>query len=295
MILCSYGCGKEATYQLKNGKWCCSKRFNFCEELKRKISIANLGHKDSVETKMKKSNSHIGVKPSDETRKKLREAQTGHKVTEETKIKIRSSIKIKDQIPWNKGRTGIYSEETKRKIGLRRKGRISWNKGKHHTEKTKTKLREVNIGKKHTEETKIKMTNSQKGNKNSLGFQQSQEFKEKRRQYMLNGGSCYAASFIKNPSKPQVALYNLTKEIFPEAILNYPVEEANKNLDIAIPSLRISIEYDGSYWHQDKEYDNNRQKLLENLGWKFIRYIDYVPSKEQLEIDILKALKIFIY
>jgi hypothetical protein len=27
---CSYGCGREAKYQLKNGKWCCSKSHNSC-------------------------------------------------------------------------------------------------------------------------------------------------------------------------------------------------------------------------------------------------------------------------
>jgi len=30
MKLCEYGCGQEAKYQLKNGKWCCSKSSNSC-------------------------------------------------------------------------------------------------------------------------------------------------------------------------------------------------------------------------------------------------------------------------
>jgi len=29
-MLCSYGCGQEATHQFKNGKWCCSKSWNSC-------------------------------------------------------------------------------------------------------------------------------------------------------------------------------------------------------------------------------------------------------------------------
>jgi len=36
MQLCNYGCGQEATYQFKNGKWCCSKSWNSCVEKKRK-------------------------------------------------------------------------------------------------------------------------------------------------------------------------------------------------------------------------------------------------------------------
>jgi hypothetical protein len=30
MILCDYGCGQEARYQFKNGKWCCSSHANKC-------------------------------------------------------------------------------------------------------------------------------------------------------------------------------------------------------------------------------------------------------------------------
>lgn len=30
---CFYGCGKDATYQFKNGKWCCSKSRNSCSEV----------------------------------------------------------------------------------------------------------------------------------------------------------------------------------------------------------------------------------------------------------------------
>jgi len=35
-MLCEYGCGNEAKYQLKNGKWCCSKSCNSCLEIKRR-------------------------------------------------------------------------------------------------------------------------------------------------------------------------------------------------------------------------------------------------------------------
>jgi len=36
--LCDYGCGQEAKYQLKNGKWCCNKNSSLCPNIKRKIS-----------------------------------------------------------------------------------------------------------------------------------------------------------------------------------------------------------------------------------------------------------------
>lgn len=37
-MLCDYGCGNEAKYQLKNGKWCCSKHYSSCPEVRRKNS-----------------------------------------------------------------------------------------------------------------------------------------------------------------------------------------------------------------------------------------------------------------
>lgn len=35
---CEYGCNQEAKYQLKNGKWCCSKSQNSCLEIRKKCS-----------------------------------------------------------------------------------------------------------------------------------------------------------------------------------------------------------------------------------------------------------------
>lgn len=35
---CEYGCGEEAKFQLKNGKWCCSEKFNSCKAIRKKNS-----------------------------------------------------------------------------------------------------------------------------------------------------------------------------------------------------------------------------------------------------------------
>ena len=37
-MLCSYGCGNIATYQFKNGKWCCLKNHRQCPAVKHKVS-----------------------------------------------------------------------------------------------------------------------------------------------------------------------------------------------------------------------------------------------------------------
>ncbi len=39
MKLCDYGCGQEAKYQFKNGKWCCSKNFRSCPSYRNRRSI----------------------------------------------------------------------------------------------------------------------------------------------------------------------------------------------------------------------------------------------------------------
>jgi len=41
MILCYYGCGQEAKYQFKNGKWCCSKYYVQCPVIREKMSGEN--------------------------------------------------------------------------------------------------------------------------------------------------------------------------------------------------------------------------------------------------------------
>jgi G:T-mismatch repair DNA endonuclease (very short patch repair protein) len=108
---------------------------------------------------------------------------------------------------------------------------------------------------------------------------------------MINGGAQYTHSFITNPSKPQVELFNLVKQIDICPILNFAVKEVNKCIDIALPHRKIAIEYDGSYWHQDEEKDKQRQKQIESLGWKFIRYRDRVPSLDELRLDIQNLYK----
>lgn len=162
-----------------------------------------------------------------------------------------------------------HTEETKHKMCLSQQGK------KHHF-----------YGKKHKETTKKKTSYSMKKWWNTIdGVKQRQKQSNK----MKEGQAAYANSFITNPSKPQVELFNKVKKIFNSAILNYPF--FSYSLDIAIPEKRLVIEYDGSYWHNDKDYDKRRQNYLERHGWKFLRYVDKVPSFNELNIDILKILK----
>ncbi len=67
-------------------------------------------------------------------------------------------------------------------------------------------------------------------------------------------------------SAPQLKLYEEVLKEYPTAVLEYPVQ--GFCLDIAVPELKLGFEYDGEYWHQDKEKDKKRDEILNELGWK---------------------------
>jgi len=171
----------------------------------------------------------------------------------------------------------VRTEEFRKKISDI--GKVSQN-----NPEVKRKISEKLKGRPQTEETKRKKSISAKISMNRP------EVKEKLRLYMINGGAQYTHSFITNPSKPQVELFNLVKQLCYCAELQYKIEGTNRIADIAIPFHKIVIEYDGSYWHEINEKngysDSERQKEIESLGWKFIRYRDIVPSIDELRRNI---------
>ena len=98
---------------------------------------------------------------------------------------------------------------------------------------------------------------------------------------------------IKNPSKQELKLRQIIKELYPESEPTYQV--LNYDIDIAIPSKKVAIEYDGWYHFCDQNainYHNKRQKEIEKEGWKFVRYniFQTFPLKEEIQKDITKAV-----
>ena len=59
----------------------------------------------------------------------------------------------------------------------------------------------------------------------------------------------------------------------------------NRFLDVAIPSIRTDYEYDGEYWHQDKEKDKKRDFEINSEGWDVIHI-----NQKDLEVMISKKL-----
>lgn len=106
--------------------------------------------------------------------------------------------------------------------------------------------------------------------------------------FMRDGEAARLNQFITNPSRPQVELFSMIKSIYPDSVINYPTP-SNFSIDIALVKEKIAIEYDGSYWHDEKK-DRIRQDKLEKEGWLFIRYIDNIPTLDELNGSIKKLL-----
>lgn len=58
------------------------------------------------------------------------EGHNGISLTNEHKQKISQTLKENHPEPWNKGKTGVYSKETRYKMGASMRGKVGWNRGK---------------------------------------------------------------------------------------------------------------------------------------------------------------------
>lgn len=132
------------------------------EDVRRKISEAKRGKKLSEEFGQKVSKALKGRKLSEEHRKKIGEANKG---------------KCKGYEPWNKGKTNVYSEETKRKLSEAQKGNKNML-GKHLSEETKRKISEAKKG-------KVAWNKGKKFSENNASSKAAIAYKE----YKANGGT----------------------------------------------------------------------------------------------------------
>ena len=204
-----------------------------------------------------------------------------------------------------------FSKETREKMSISKienwKDPDSWFNSKECKEKCKRVMK--NLWEKEGSPFNLEWRNMHK----KLNFEklktgthpfQSKYFKEvilpkrskNKKEWMLNGGSSYLNSFNRKigPSKPQLHIFNIVKEIYPTAEIELPC--LNFYLDIVILEHKIVIEYDGGWWHQNKKYDEWRQGKVEKEGWSFIRYCgtiqkDFYPPKEQILEDISNKIK----
>jgi len=118
-------------------------------DTRKKISLDNKEFYESNDHHMKGKCGHLhnnyGKKLSEQTRKKMSDSRRDQKRSPHTDLaKMNISNGLKGNIPWNKGKTGVYSKDSLEKMS---KNSMYW------------------LGKKHTKETLEKMSNTAKNRK----------------------------------------------------------------------------------------------------------------------------------
>ncbi len=233
----------------------------------------------------------------------------------------------KGNIPWNKGKTGIYSEETRKKLSGAHKGQIPWCTGKKLSEEHKKNLSLSHKGK--PSWNKGKKTDKPSWMK---GKHHTQEAIEKNRLAHLgkppwNKGlqvtlhhteeaklkikeSRAKQVFPIKDSLPEIKLQNFLKQLNIE-FSPHKYMKGIKNgyqCDIFIPSMNLVIECDGDYWHGNinnprfkilnkyqlkvKETDNLRTKELQEKGFNVLRLWESEIEKMNIN-DFVEKIKHF--
>ena len=77
-----------------------------------------------------------------------------------------------------------------------------------------------------------------------------------------SGTNCPTCNSGRQTSFAEQAIYYYVKKIYPNAINRYKeIFDNGMELDIFIPELRYAIEYDGSFWHDQKKIERERRKF----------------------------------
>lgn len=138
---------------------------------------------------------------------------------------------------------------------------------------------------------------------------QSEEIKEKKKQTMLNH---YGYEYVLQvpefkekmfktmstnnsvpTSKQQMSLYKMLLKKYNDVEMNYPFSKCCLDIFISIDDIKIDVEYDGWYWHQDEQKDIKRDKFLQQNGFKVLRIRSghKLPTEEQLFEAINKLIE----
>lgn len=92
-------------------------------------------------------------------------------------------------------------------------------------------------------------------------------------------------------SKQQIELCEILKAEYGNCELNQPCGRFSLDCVIVVNDIRIDVEFDGRYWHQDKQRDRRRDEVVKSKGYKVFRILSdkKLPTIEQIreKIDFL--------
>ena len=92
----------------------------------------------------------------------------------------------------------------------------------------------------------------------------------KERTYSHTG--CPKCTHYFKTSAPEQALFFYIKQCFHDAVNSYKDKSlSGREVDIYIPSIKMGIEYDGGYWHNNNDRDSEKTQILKNNGIDLIR------------------------
>lgn len=208
------------------------------------------------------------------------------------KIKIKEQIKREDRKnKWSKKKLQNLTKNAR--IIANKKIRELAKKGKHPFQIIKNRWDKLD----NNNPKKIKIIEKlkdRKGNKNPMHKSNHNEkfwnkIKKGKRQFYKLHPEKHPNRIMgkkKFVSKPQLELYLLIKSKYSDAELEYPIQtnQSIRFADIAIPSLKLDIEYDGIFWHINKQLDKIRDKQLTKAGWKTIR----INEKNKFDFLLIK-------
>lgn len=92
-------------------------------------------------------------------------------------------------------------------------------------------------------------------------------------------------------SKPQLKIFDIIADMnIGLCDLEVPCGKCLLDIVLFVGDIKIDIEYDGAYWHQDKQRDRRRDFFVRNNGYKVLRIKgnkkDDLPSKEDIKSAI---------
>lgn len=92
-------------------------------------------------------------------------------------------------------------------------------------------------------------------------------------------------------SKQQIELCKILKAEYGNCELNQPCGRFSLDCVIIVNGIHIDVEFDGRYWHQDKQRDRRRDEVVKSKGYKIFRILSdkQLPTIEQIreKIDFL--------
>ncbi len=101
-----------------------------------------------------------------------------------------------------------------------------------------------------------------------------------------NGRGCPICDSERKTSMPEYAIVYYLKKHGIEVVHSY--KELGYELDVFLPTKKIAIEYDGSYWHKNRrKKDLEKNQKCKTDGIKLYRIRDGLPSLNDSSIDYI--------